>query len=61
MAVGDNWSSVESIIQLDDDLPVECFDGIDELSHLELCKYNIIYFITFRNFDKYNYACYNNS
>jgi tRNA (adenine37-N6)-methyltransferase len=37
--IDDNWSSVESIIELADNLPDECFDGIEEFSHLE-----IIYF-----------------
>lgn len=34
--IDDKWSSVESIIQLADDLPDECLDGIDEFSHLEI-------------------------
>ena len=34
--IDDNWSTVESIIQLVDELPDECFDGIDEFSHLEI-------------------------
>jgi tRNA-Thr(GGU) m(6)t(6)A37 methyltransferase TsaA len=34
--VDDNWSSVESIIQLAEELPEECLDGIDEFSHLEV-------------------------
>jgi tRNA-Thr(GGU) m(6)t(6)A37 methyltransferase TsaA len=34
--IDDNWSSVESIIELADDLPDECFDGIEEFSHLEI-------------------------
>jgi tRNA-Thr(GGU) m(6)t(6)A37 methyltransferase TsaA len=34
--IDDNWSSVESVIELADDLPDECFDGIEEFSHLEI-------------------------
>ncbi len=34
--IDDNWSSVESIIELADDLPVECFEGIEEFAHLEV-------------------------
>ncbi len=34
--IDDNWSFVESIIQLADDFPDECFDGIEEFSHLEI-------------------------
>jgi tRNA-Thr(GGU) m(6)t(6)A37 methyltransferase TsaA len=37
--VDDNWSSVESIIELVDDLPDECFDGIEQFSHLEIIYY----------------------
>ena len=33
--IDDNWSKVESVIELADDLPDECFDGIEEFSHLE--------------------------
>lgn len=35
----DNWSSVESIVELAEGFPDECFDGIEQFSHLE-----IIYF-----------------
>ena len=35
-AIDDNWSSVESVIELTEDLPDECFDGIEEFSHLEI-------------------------
>jgi tRNA-Thr(GGU) m(6)t(6)A37 methyltransferase TsaA len=35
-AIDDNWSSVESIIELTDDLPDECLDGIEAFSHLEI-------------------------
>ena len=34
--VDDNWSKVESVIELDHDLPAECFDGIEDYSHLEI-------------------------
>lgn len=34
--IDDNWSTVESVIELADDLPDECFDGIDEFSHIEI-------------------------
>jgi tRNA-Thr(GGU) m(6)t(6)A37 methyltransferase TsaA len=32
----DNWSSIDSIIELRNDLPFECFDGIEDFSHLEI-------------------------
>jgi tRNA (adenine37-N6)-methyltransferase len=35
----DNWSSVESVIELSNDLQEECFDGIEEFSHLEIIFY----------------------
>jgi len=35
-AIDDNWSSVESTIELIDDLPDECLDGIEQFSHLEI-------------------------
>lgn len=35
----DNWSSIESIIELADELADECFDGIDQFSHLEIIYY----------------------
>lgn len=35
----DNWGSVLSEIELADDLPAECFDGIEHFSHLELIFY----------------------
>ena len=35
-AIDNNWSSVESIIELTDDLPDECLDGIEAFSHLEI-------------------------
>ena len=34
--VDDNWSSVDSVIELSEDLPMECFDGIESFSHLEV-------------------------
>jgi len=37
--VDDYWSSIESIIELVDDLPDDCFEGIEQFSHLD-----IIYF-----------------
>ncbi len=35
----DNWSLVESIIEINDDLPENCLDGIDQFSHLEIIFY----------------------
>lgn len=35
----DNWSVIESVIELENSLPEECLDGIEEFSHLE-----VIYF-----------------
>ncbi len=37
--IDDNWSSIDSIIELDEDLPDECFDGIEQFSHLEIIYY----------------------
>ena len=37
--IDDNWSSVESIIELTVDLPDECFEGIEQFSHLEIIYY----------------------
>ncbi len=37
--IDDNWRSVESTIELLEELPEECLDGIENFSHLE-----IIYF-----------------
>ena len=34
--IDDNWSEVESVIELENSLPEECFDGIEEFSHLEV-------------------------
>lgn len=34
--IDDNWSTVESIIELTNDLPEKCFDGIEDFSHLEI-------------------------
>jgi tRNA-Thr(GGU) m(6)t(6)A37 methyltransferase TsaA len=34
--IDDNWSTVESVIELADNLPAECLDGIEEFSHLEI-------------------------
>jgi tRNA (adenine37-N6)-methyltransferase len=34
--VDDHWSSIESVIELSDDLPGECLDGIEQFSHLEV-------------------------
>jgi tRNA (adenine37-N6)-methyltransferase len=31
-----NWSSIESIIELSGELPDDCFDGIEQFSHLEI-------------------------
>jgi tRNA (adenine37-N6)-methyltransferase len=32
----ENWSSIESYIEIVNDLPDECLDGIEEFSHLEI-------------------------
>lgn len=37
--IDDHWSSVESVIELIDSLPAECFDGIEEFSHIEVLYY----------------------
>ncbi|MBN1185221.1 MAG: SAM-dependent methyltransferase [Bacteroidales bacterium] len=37
--IDDNWSAVESIIELTNDMPEECFDGIVDFSHLEIIYY----------------------
>lgn len=37
--IDDNWLSIESTIELIEDLPDDCFEGIEQFSHLE-----IIYF-----------------
>lgn len=37
--IDDNWSSVESTIELIDDLPDECLDGIEQFSHVEILYY----------------------
>lgn len=37
--IDDNWSSVESVIELIEDFPNECFDGIEQFSHLEIIYY----------------------
>lgn len=37
--IDDNWSSVESVIELIEDFPDECFDGIEQFSHLEIIYY----------------------
>ena len=37
--VDDNWSSVRSVIELAEELPDECFDGIEDFSHLEIIYY----------------------
>jgi tRNA-Thr(GGU) m(6)t(6)A37 methyltransferase TsaA len=34
--VDDNWSDVESVIELEETIPAECLDGIEEFSHLEI-------------------------
>lgn len=34
--VDDNWSSIESEIELVDGMPDDCFDGIEQFSHLEI-------------------------
>jgi tRNA (adenine37-N6)-methyltransferase len=34
--IDDNWSSIESIIELSSELPDDCFDGIEQFSHLEI-------------------------
>jgi tRNA (adenine37-N6)-methyltransferase len=34
--IDDNWSSVESIIELVDELPEDCLQGIEGFSHLEI-------------------------
>lgn len=38
-AVDDGWASVDSVIELADDLPDESLDGIDQFSHLEIIFY----------------------
>jgi len=38
-AIDDNWSHVESIIELQQDVPESCLDGIEEFSHLEIIYY----------------------
>jgi tRNA-Thr(GGU) m(6)t(6)A37 methyltransferase TsaA len=35
-SIDDNWSEIESKIELIEDFPEECFDGIEEFSHLEI-------------------------
>ena len=37
--IDDNWSTIESIIELTDDLLEDCFDGIEDFSHLEVIYY----------------------
>lgn len=37
--IDDNWASIESIIELASGFPDECFDGIEEFSHLEIIYY----------------------
>lgn len=37
--VDDNWSSIESEIELTEALPEECFEGIEQFSHLEIIYY----------------------
>ncbi|MBP1640507.1 MAG: tRNA-Thr(GGU) m(6)t(6)A37 methyltransferase TsaA [Bacteroidetes bacterium] len=37
--IDDNWSSVESTIELTDDLSDECLDGIKQFSHVEILYY----------------------
>ena len=37
--IDDNWAEVESVIELADSLPAECFDGIEQFSHLEIIYY----------------------
>ena len=37
--IDDNWSAIESIIELDHDLPESCFEGIEQFSHLEIIYY----------------------
>ncbi|MFH0999737.1 MAG: SAM-dependent methyltransferase [Bacteroidota bacterium] len=37
--IDDHWSLVESEIELADDLPDECLDGIEQFSHLEIIFY----------------------
>ncbi len=37
--IDDNWYPVESAIELADELPAECLDGIEEFSHLEIIYY----------------------
>jgi tRNA (adenine37-N6)-methyltransferase len=34
--IDDNWSLIESIIELSSELPNDCFDGIDQFSHIEI-------------------------
>ena len=38
-AVDDNWSAIESVIELVDELPESCLDGIGQFSHLEIIYY----------------------
>ena len=38
-AIDDGWASVDSVIELADDLPDECLDGIEQFSHLEIIFY----------------------
>lgn len=35
----DNWSTIDSIIELIDEFPETCFDGIEQFSHLEIIFY----------------------
>lgn len=35
-AIDDGWSAVPSEIRLNDEMPIECLDGIDEFSHVEI-------------------------
>jgi tRNA (adenine37-N6)-methyltransferase len=37
--IDDHWSGIESTIELIDELPGECLDGIEEFSHLEIVYY----------------------
>jgi len=37
--IDDNWGTIISEIELVDLLPIECFDGIENFSHLEIIYY----------------------
>lgn len=37
--VDDNWGSIESVIELSEDLPSDSLEGIDSFSHLEIIYY----------------------